>query len=76
MPGTPRVQARNHRHAVLQWPVVVEAVHEHLTATIQVLDERLTALEAEIDAGLAASTWADSAVRLTSIPGIGPGYPP
>jgi transposase len=66
-----RQQARNQRHALLQWPVVIASVREHLDAVITELDTRLVALEAEIAQVLADGAWAESARLLTSITGIG-----
>ena len=66
-----RTQARNQRHALLQWPVVVAAVRQHLDELIADLDRRVAALAAEIGAVLAASVWAESLACLTSAPGIG-----
>ena len=66
-----RTQARNQRHALLQWPVVVAAVREHLDELIADLDRRIAALEAEIAAALKDGAWAESLACLTSAPGIG-----
>ena len=66
-----RTQVRNQRHALLQWPVVVEGVRQHLDALIADLDRRVAALEAEIAAALRDSAWAASIACLTSAPGIG-----
>jgi transposase len=66
-----RTQARNQRHALLQWPVVVAGVRQHLDELIADLDRRVAALEAEIAAALRDSVWAESLVCLTSAPGIG-----
>ena len=66
-----RTQARNQRHALLQWPVVVAAVRQHLDEVIADLDRRVGALEAEIAAVLKESVWAESLACLTSAPGIG-----
>ena len=66
-----RTQARNQRHALLQWPVVVAGVRQHLDELIADLDRRVAALEAEIAAVLRDSMWAESLVCLTSAPGIG-----
>jgi transposase len=66
-----RTQARNQRHALLQWPVVVEGVRQHLDELIADLDRRIAGLEAEIAAVLEASDWAESLACLTSAPGIG-----
>ncbi len=66
-----RTQARNQRHALLQWPVVVEAVRQHLDELVADLDRRVAALEAEIAAALKASVWAEALACLTSAPGLG-----
>ena len=68
---TMRTQARNQRHALLQWPVVVEAVRQHLDELIADLDRRIASLDDEIAAVLAESAWATSLACLTSAPGIG-----
>jgi transposase len=68
---TMRQQARNQRHALLQWPVVIASVREHLDQVIAMLDTQVTALDAEISHALADGAWAESAVLLTSIRGIG-----
>jgi transposase len=67
-----RTQARNQRHALLQWPVVVDAVRQHLDELIADLDRRIASLDGEIAAALAGSVWAESLACLTSAPGIGP----
>lgn len=66
-----RTQARNQRHALLQWPVVIESVREHLEELIADLDRRLAALEAEIAQVLRDGAWAESAALLRGITGIG-----
>jgi transposase len=66
-----RQQTRNQRHALLQWPVVVASVRDHLDGVIAMLDARIADLEAEIATVLAASDWAQSLACLTSAPGIG-----
>jgi transposase len=66
-----RTQARNQRHALLQWPVVVAGVRQHRDELIADLDRRVAALEDEIAAALRESVWAESLVCLTSAPGIG-----
>ena len=68
---TMRTQARNQRHALLQWPVVVEGVRQHLDELIADLDRRIGALEAEIGEALRDSAWAAALACLTSAPGIG-----
>ena len=66
-----RTQARNQRHALLQWPVIVEAVRQHLDELVADLDRRIAALEAEIAAVLRESVWAETLACLTSAPGLG-----
>lgn len=66
-----RQQARNQRHALLQWPVVVAGGRRHLDELIADLDGRIAALEAEIAAALKESAWAESLACLLSAPGIG-----
>lgn len=66
-----RTQARNQRHALVQWPVVIEAVREQLDSLIAELERRLAELEAEIAQVLADGAWAESAALLSSITGIG-----
>ncbi len=67
-----RQQARNHRHALLQWPVQIASVKDQLEAVIADLDERIRSLEREIGAVLEQSAWAESALLLQSINSIGP----
>src|SRR5688500_1918646 len=69
--GYPLGEARNQRHALVQWPVVVAGVKEQLESLIADLSERIDALEAEIAAVLAEGAWAASATYLQSITGIG-----
>jgi transposase len=66
-----RKLARNHRHALSQWPVVVVSVLEQLDASIAELDCRISQLEDEIAQVLQDGAWAESASLLGSIPGIG-----
>ena len=47
-----RTQARNQRHALLQWPAVVAGVRQHLDELITDLDRRVASLEAELAAPL------------------------
>ena len=67
-----RQQARNHHHALVQWPVQIASVKEQLEAVIAELDERITTLEQEISAVLGHSAWTESAFLLQSINSIGP----
>jgi len=66
-----RQQARNHRHALVQWPVVVEAVKAQMDAVIRDLDVRIATLDHELAAILAEGAWATAATVLQTIPGIG-----
>jgi transposase len=71
MPGTPRVQARNQRPALQQWPVVVPAVQQQIEHLIAEVAAQIALLDAAIARVLVDSAWAVSAERLHSIPGIG-----
>jgi transposase len=66
-----RQQARNHRHALLRWPVVVAAVQEQMEAVIADLDRRIATLDQELTALLRDGAWAENARLLLSIPGFG-----
>lgn len=66
-----RQQARNQRHALEQWPVVVSSVLTQLDGVIADLDQRLVSLEKEIAETLEHGAWATSAALLSTIPGIG-----
>jgi transposase len=66
-----RQQARNQRHALLQWPVVVADVTLQFDHVIRTLSEQLAEVEAQLARVLAAGEWAASALLVQSIPGIG-----
>jgi transposase len=66
-----RKLAANHRHALEQWPVVVENVRTHLEESIADLNRRMTQVEAELAALLQDGAWAESAALVLSIKGIG-----
>ena len=66
-----RQQARNQRHALLQWPVVITSVRDHLDTVIAELDTRLGALDSEIAQVRTDGAWAESAALLQGITGIG-----
>jgi transposase len=67
-----RQQARNHRHAFVQWPVQVAAVKEQLDAVIADLNHRIVTLEREISDVLQSGAWAESAALLLTIHSVGP----
>lgn len=67
-----RQQARNQRHALQKWPVVIEAVRTHLDELIDDLTTRIATLDREIAELLTKSVWAESATLLQSITGVGP----
>lgn len=67
-----RQQARNHRHALLQWPVRVAAVKEHLDAVIGDFDGRIERLERDIADLLQHEAWSESAAFLQTINSVGP----
>jgi len=66
-----RTQARNQRHALVQWPIVIEAAIAQLDALIADLDARIATLEQEVAKVLSDGAWAASALLLDSIPGLG-----
>ncbi len=67
-----RQQARNQRHALLQWPVQIASVQTHFDAVIADLDTRIATLEQEISAVLRQGAWAESANLLQTINSVGP----
>lgn len=70
--GTLRQQARNQRHALVQWPVLVASACRQFDEVIADLDQRIASMEQELNDVLAHGAWAASALLLTSAPGIGP----
>lgn len=64
-------EARNQRHALLQWPVIVAGVWRHRDERVADRDRRVASLEVAIAAVLEASAWAASLACLTSAPGSG-----
>lgn len=66
-----RTQARNQRHALQQWPIVIESVMAQLDTVIATVTAQINQLEQEIAAVLADGAWARSACLLQSIPGVG-----
>ena len=67
-----RKQARNHVHALAQWPVQIATAKAQLEAVVGDLDERIAALEREISMVLQEGAWAESALLLQTIHSIGP----
>jgi transposase len=66
-----RQQARNQRHALMQWSVKVQAALDALDNVVAECDTQLQRLEAEIATLLREGAWAESAQLLASITGIG-----
>lgn len=66
-----RQQARNQRHALEQYPVLVSSVLTHLDEVIADLKQRIKTLDDEIATVLANGEWADSAKVLQTISGVG-----
>ncbi len=66
-----RQQARNQRHALVQWPVIVASAQRQFDEVIADLDERIASLDRELALVLTNGAWAASAAFLTSAPGIG-----
>jgi transposase len=68
---TMRQQARNQRHALVQWPVHIAGALDQLEAVIADLDTRIATLDAELTSVLRDGAWAESATLLGRITGIG-----
>jgi transposase len=66
-----RQQARNQQHALVHWPIQVDAVMTHFAEIIADFDARIRRLDREIAAILKDGAWAASAALLASIPGFG-----
>ena len=67
-----RQQLSNQRHALLQQPLVIEAVRLRLELLLETLDAQLATIERELRAVLTHdAAWAEAARRLQTIPGIG-----
>lgn len=54
-----RQQTRRERHALVQWPIVIESVREHFDDLIADLDRRVSELEAEIATVVTDGAWAE-----------------
>ncbi len=68
-----RQPARQPRHARRQWPVLGAAVREPLDAVIADRATRIARLARARADGRAQGAWAAAALRLGSMPGVGPG---
>jgi len=66
-----RQQARNQRHALQQWPVVIASVTAQFDQVIHDLTTQIDQLEQEIATILESGAWAASALSLLSITGVG-----
>jgi transposase len=66
-----RTQAKNQRHAIVQWPVRIASALEALEKVIAELDEQLALLERELAELLRDGAWAASASVLLTTPGLG-----
>jgi transposase len=66
-----RKLAQNHRHALSQWPIVVDSVLAQLDESIADLNRRMRQLEEELAVILQDGAWAESAALVLSISGIG-----
>jgi transposase len=67
-----RQHARNQRHALVQWPVLIAGAVAALDTVIAQLDTQIQTLDDAIAVLLRDGAWAMSATLLASIPGIGP----
>lgn len=68
---TMRQQARNQRHALEQWPVMIQTALSALDRVVAECERQLQTLECEIATLLQEGAWAESAALLLSISGIG-----
>lgn len=68
---TMRQQARNQRHALLQWPVIIQSALAALDAITAELELQLQTIDTQIADVLRDGAWAESATLLASITGIG-----
>lgn len=68
---TTRQQVRNQCHALHQWPVAIASPLAHLEAVITDLDARIATLDQELTVVLKDGAWAQSALLLRTILGIG-----
>lgn len=68
-----RQQVRNQLHALTHCPTVIASVRTRMEQLIESLTKQISEVETELDAALALDPdWAASAIRLQTIPGIGP----
>lgn len=66
-----RQQARNQRHALLQWPVKIQGALDALDKVLAELETQLSTVDEELEQVLREGTWAASATLLSSITGVG-----
>lgn len=66
-----RQQARNQRHALLQWPVTIQGALDALDKVVAEVDTQLQAVDEAIAVVLREGAWAESATLLASITGVG-----
>ncbi|MGB7340513.1 MAG: IS110 family transposase [Phototrophicaceae bacterium] len=67
-----RLQERNRLHALSHQSTIIASVQQRLEAHIQIMTQQIKELDQEIKALLASDhEWAQSAIYLQSIPGIG-----
>jgi transposase len=68
-----RKPLRNQLHALIQSPTVIAAVRRRMEHLIEALTNQMVEVEAELEAALAKDAlWTASAIRLQTIPGVGP----
>lgn len=66
-----RQQARNQRHALVQWPVLIPEALAALEQVLAELERQLHAIDAALAQVLRDGAWAESAALLASISGVG-----
>lgn len=67
-----RQQVRNQRHALMQQPVVIDAVQARMEELIATFNKQITAIDKELMAAFHHDeAWSQSATWLLDIPGVG-----
>jgi transposase len=67
-----RQQVRNQRHALIQQPVVIEAVQARMEELIKTFNKQITVIDKELMSAFQYDeAWSLSVVRLLNIPGVG-----